>query len=141
MDLTEAVKKFRIVYEVTKAEQIVDDERRAIGFDLTLCGAHPEGTESVDPSATEAGEARRAMEAIARAILPTEEGACHFSIRGFDHALHLAPAREFRSDVELVIEVRHRDGYLESIDERERECLEQMQHRLEGLGIPQGRWS
>jgi hypothetical protein len=140
-ELKEEVKKFRIVYEVAKADAMVGDERRAIGFDLTLCGTHGEEAGPVLPGCPECAKVWRAMQEVARTILPTGEHASWYEIGGFDHAFHMAPAREFRQDIEMPIRIRHREGYLEDIDQCERDCLDEMKLKLEQLGVHQGKWS
>lgn len=134
------VRAHRVVYEVKPAEEMVGDERRKIGFDITLSG-----TDGSD-NAIEVAEGREGegvwadLERIAIAVLPTSGAQAVLGVQEFDQAVHSSPLRENRDDVELVIGIRHRAGFLEPIDPGEEQCLKSVVASLKALGIPEGKW-
>lgn len=71
----------------------------------------------------------------ARSVLPTETRPSWSDIQGFDMALHGAGGRERRLEAELTIQIRHRSGWAEPIDDCERRCLQEMEDKLKTLGV------
>ncbi len=139
--LKEKVRMFRVVYEVTSAVRIVDGERRAIGFDITLCGTHPKPKNHVLPGCSHYQKIYQALQEIAKAVLPEPGRISRYVIRGFDRAYHQAPLRNLRKDIELVVEIRHREGYLDPVDPCEQSCLAEIKRNLSALCVPFKQWN
>lgn len=139
--LEEKVRTYRVVYEITTAERIVDGEKRAIGFDVILCGTHRDSAAHVLPGCSRCEEVYQVLKTIAQAIVPGPGRASRYSIRGFDRAFHQTPQRNLRKDIELVIEIRHREGYLKPVDACERRCLDEIKDNLRTLSVPFKRWN
>lgn len=140
-ELQALVVRHRIVYEVAPAAQILGGERRAIGFDLTLCGTHEDGAGHVMPGCRRCTPVFSALRSIAEAIMPPSGRDSGYIVNQFDRCLYSSPSRGLRYDVELVIEIRHRQGYLDSIDACERQCLAEMRRDLGALGVPSNVWA
>lgn len=138
--LRDLVRTHQAVYEIGRATRIVDGGRRDIGFDIALCGTHAIDAGRIGPGCPRCEDVWRGLKRVADAVRPPETRMSRYVISSFDHALHLSPARQLRYDVELVICVRHREGYLEPIDPCERECVQDIERDLAALELPNRQW-
>lgn len=139
-ELSDLVRKHKVVYDVQRAATFVTGERRDIGFDLELRGTHEPSTRSVLPGCHKCVAVYEDLKRIGQAVLPTDPARISFyDIRGFDRALHSERVGE-RDDVELAIEIRHKEEFLGAIDPCEERCLEEMKQNLQELGAQSHRW-
>ncbi len=132
--------RHRVAYEIAPAERIVDGERVAVGFDVTLYGTHADGLTVTNPGGPHCRATWEAHQHIAAVARPTEYRPSWSVIRPFDRALHISVARGERLDVELRVEVRHRRDYLAPVDDCERRCLGDIERALERLGVGPRVW-
>lgn len=138
--LRKLVRAHRVVFEVRAAEEMVGEERRKVGFDVTLSG-----TDGADDAIALADDREgegvwRDLQRIALAILPPPGSPSVLGLQAFDKAVHSSPSRGNRDDVELVIGIRHAAGYLEPIDPAEEQSLKGVIAALKELGVPEGKW-
>ena len=77
----------------------------------------------------------RDLRQIAQWIMPAEERPSVYEIRSFDSALHSARAIRRRLEVVLGLQIKHRHGWDEPIDDCERRCLKDMEKKLKELGV------
>lgn len=134
------VRAHRVVYEVKAAEEMVGNERRKIGFDVTLSGTDGKD-DAIEVADGREGEGVWAdLQRIAVAVLPQAGNQAVLGLQEFDQAVHSSPLRQNRDDVELVIGIRHGAGFLEPIDPGEEQCLKSVVAALKALGIPEGKW-
>lgn len=128
-----------VVYEVRPHEDVgkFRDESATVrnGFDLTLCGTHDHGYTAMTPGCRHCVDTYRDLEAIARWIMPTEDRASYYEIPSFDRALHSIRTPSRRLEVDLMVRIKHRQGWAEPIDECERRCLHEMDDKLKALGV------
>ncbi len=133
--LRELAELHTIRYEARKEYQVVDGEKRAIGFNLELYGTHDHGESSLEPGCPKCVRTFEDMKTIAESILPTGDRASQYEILPFDHALALDPGRGLRAEVVLKIKILHGQNYFAPVDECEEACLAEMKQRLKELGI------
>ncbi|MCK6545462.1 hypothetical protein L6R52_06300 [Myxococcota bacterium] len=138
--LTDVVRSHKVVYDVSRAQRVVAEQLRDIGFDVTLAGTHEPGVPHPIPDCGECLEVWDTLRELAAAVMPIPSCQSSYELRTFDHSVHIDPAHGFRKDVELVITIRHTDDYLGPIDACERTCLEDLRQALEALGVREGRW-
>ena len=138
-DLRRLVELHDVVYEVRPHQDVVKfrDESKIVknGFDLTLCGTHDHGQTEMNPGCCLCVATYRDLRTIARSILPTETRPSSYDIQCFDMALHRPGGRERRLEVDLTVQIRHRSGWTEPIDDCERLCLREMEDKLNTLGV------
>ncbi|MGZ5433024.1 MAG: hypothetical protein ACXWH7_08860 [Thermoanaerobaculia bacterium] len=112
----------------------------AIGYELDLIGTH----DQPQPPATTGGDeytpVRRALLAIAAAILPPNDGAGCYAMEPFEAAIHFSPRRKMREDVILVIDIVDRNQFDLPIDASEMRCLREMKEKLKELGARPDQW-
>lgn len=112
----------------------------AIGYELDLIGTHDHPQHPPSPGCDECKLVQRALLAIAKAILPPNDRASHYTIEPYDVALHFSPRRKMRSDVILAIDIMHRDQFDRPADECEMRCLHEMKEKLKELGARSEHW-
>lgn len=142
----------KVVFEARPVYAIDDDDRRIqIGFDIEICGTHGQGVlDGHEPQPAPGCERCVAvfqdLVDIARAVLPPEDRPTGYYVEPFDHSLHYfskrkpAPNRE-RPDVQLNIEVRHREGFNREVDPCESRCVQEIIAGLRTLGAQEGTWN
>lgn len=136
-ELASLVKRHLAVYESYPAViYTTAGKRETVGFDLTLIGTHALGHDlpPPQPGCPQCQEVWLDLERIAKHVIPKERHDSFYEIRPFDFSLHLAPERHMRRDVELVINIRHRENYLGPLNRCETDCLTEMTHGLRALG-------
>jgi hypothetical protein len=133
--LQELAERHTVRFEARPEYQIVDGEKRAIGFSLELYGTHDHGDSSLDPGCPKCLRTFEDMKTIAESILPTGDRASQYEILPFDHAMTLDPGRGLRAEVVLKVKILHRRNYFAPVDECEEACLAEMKQKLKDLGI------
>ena len=115
-------------------------DRIQVGYDLTLLARHPP-SEQHAPGCEECYSTFQTLRAIARVVLPDEihDEQCSFS--AFDGSHHLRPQTRWAPEVELTIEITHRDQTFRRADDGELRCGAEIQEGLRRLGVrPRGWW-
>lgn len=77
----------------------------------------------------------RDLKKVAEWIVPGEERPSSYTICSFDGGLHGVRSPRERLEVELTIQIGHRRGWDQLIDDCERRCLNEMEARLKELGV------
>jgi hypothetical protein len=134
-ELERLVQLHQVVFEQAPAYRMVDGKRSAVGYDLTLAGTHEPSVAHPLPGCWRCQKVFSDLRRVAEAVFPAPDRASGYGVEPFDHALHESPARGFRNDVELVVEIRHRESYLDPIDDCERRCLADIERELKALGV------
>ncbi len=138
-ELRDIVGRHDVVYEVRRHEDVVKfrEQSKIVkdGFDLTLCGTHDHGHSRATPGCEICADTYRDLEQIARWITPAEERPSLCRIQPFDAALYSVRTPNRRLEVELNIQIQHRRGWDEPIDECEKRCLTEMEQKLKTLGV------
>ena len=112
----------------------------AIGYELDLIGTHDHPQYPASPGCEECKPVRRALLAIATAILPPSDRVSRYAMEPFETAIHFSPRRKMRKDVILVIDIMHRDQFDLPVDECEMRCLREMKEKLKTLGARPDQW-
>lgn len=111
-----------------------------IGYELDLIGTHDHPQHPVTPGCDQCKLVRRALLAIASAILPANDRASRYWIEPFDTAIHFSPRRKMRDDIVVAIDIVHRGPFDDPVDACEVRCLREMQAKLKQLGVRPERW-
>ena len=138
--LKQWVFEHRVTWEMTPWQELVDRVPRAVGYELRLYGRHHDGV-SASPGCRQCVAVYERLRAIALSVLPTEHRPTRYDIEAFDSALHMRPEGDWEPEVELTIQLSHRDGYLSPLDECEKKCAEEIRKGLERLGVQPKSWS
>lgn len=138
--IEDAIRRFRVCYEIWPEQGTVGGLMRQIGFALELSGTHEPGILNPEAGCVHCREIFVALERIAASILPTEARDSRYEIGPYDHAIHHASGREGRPDVVLTIRIFHREELDRPPDPCQRRCLEEMVRRLHELGAEEARW-
>ena len=112
----------------------------AIGYELDLIGTHDHPQHPPSPGCDECTPVRRALLAIAAAILPPNDRASRYGMEPFETAIHFSPRRKMRKDIVLAIDIVHRDRFDLPIDACEMRCLREMKEKLKELGARPDQW-
>ncbi|MCB0219833.1 MAG: hypothetical protein KDH09_09080 [Chrysiogenetes bacterium] len=135
------VRQHKVVYEVRPNLNYTQGNAREIGFDVTLYGTHVQPAHPPDPGCHECAQVWRDLSKIARAAIPPDDHESRSAIAPFDQLLHESAARNFRYDVELTIEVRHRKHFLDPADASESHTVKAIVNALKELGAQEHTWS
>ena len=138
--LHELVKLHKVVFAVRPDLNYTKGEPRKIGFDLILYGTHAAPEHAPSPGCNECVQVWTDLYEIARAILPPDDRDSSSTIRPFDQLLYESKERQFRYDVELTIEVRHKKEFLNPLDACESRCVSDMMQSLKRLGVQERTW-
>lgn len=136
------VERHRVVYDAHPALVWRHGERVPVGYDLTLSAVTQIDVHLV-PGTRRELRLFETLERIARAALPepTPSDADRWSIRGFDQSLHVSVASSGRQNVELCVEIRHRDSLQEGLTDADRSFVKDAEARLKALGVRYRRWA
>jgi len=108
--------------------------RTSVGLDLTLyASASSDG--HVDPGGPECVAVYERLREIASSVLPTEPRACRYEIAPYDASVHLRAATGWAAEVELTVQILHREGYFRPIGECETKSAAEIRAALERLGV------
>ena len=135
-ELKEWVREHEVCGDVTPHFEIHDHLKIQVGYNLTLL-AKTSPLCSLDPGCDRCALVFEGLEGIARRVLP--EGA-RVEMEPFDASFHLRPETHWEPEVELVMEVLHREGTFEPPDELEREYPAQIRRQLDALGVEARAW-
>jgi hypothetical protein len=138
--LADLVQRHKVVYDVRLALSVYTGERQIVGYDIELRGTHEPGTERVTAGCSACETVWMDLRRIADAVLPKEIRLSEYEMPVFDHALH-EDLRARRQDVQLTIEIRHREDYNRPLDECEERCLREIVAKLRALGAQERQWS
>lgn len=138
--LKEWIRAHKATWELGPWQEIVAGRPSAVGFELRLFGQH--GPHSgASPGCEHCVSLYEKLRAIALAAFPNEHRPTQYQIEPFDAAFHLRPDSEWAPEVQLVVHIVHREGYLRPVDECEKRCAEEIQKNLRGLGVQPKSWS
>jgi hypothetical protein len=150
-DLRDLAERHKVVFEVHPVHAVADGKRVQIGFDVQLYGTHSEAVlehrePMPEPGCPRCQEVWNHLQELARAVLPPADRESDYRIDGYSGALSFDRKRRARSgfdrpDVELVIEVRHRESYNRPADACEARCVQDMIAALRHLGVQEGSWN
>ena len=139
------------MFEVRPAFVVTDGQRVQVGFDVEICGTHSqavlEGRAPMPmPGCDRCLRVWEDLDELANAVLPPADRPTGYRIDPFDRSLRYFPKRRIsadhdRPDVELTIEIRHREGFEREVDPCESRCLQEIIASLRSLGAQEGTWN
>jgi hypothetical protein len=129
-----------VCWELAPRFEVRAHERVQVGYDLTLLARHPP-SDHHPPGCEECYATYQTLREIARLVLPEgiHHTQCTFS--AFDAAHHLRPQTRWTPEVELTIEITHREDTFRRADDEERQCGAEIQEALRRLGARPRVWS
>jgi hypothetical protein len=133
------VKKYRICWEVWPEYLMVAGNKRQVGFELVLVGAHEEGTHPT-PGCPKCLDLFQHLKEIASWLLPDVERQSMYEIETYDSSIHRAVKRRLRPEVMPSLKILHRQGYDQPVDACEVDCLNEMQDKLKNIGAQRDVW-
>ncbi len=140
MTLREWVREHKVTWELGPWHEMVDHHVAAVGFELRLLARHASG-QHPRPACGLCVQLYERLRDIASAAFPREHRPTKYEVEPFDASFHLRPEAEWTPEVQLLVRIVHRDGYLRPIDECEKRCAEEIQRNLRELGVQPGSWS
>lgn len=133
------IREHHVTWEVSPWQEIVDHSPMAVGFEVRLYARHAPGR-FPDPGCHLCGALHEKLRAIALSVLPKEHRPTQYTIEPLAPQIHLRPEGHWDPEVELVMHIVHRDGYLRGIDDCEKRCAGEIQDGLRGLGVQPKSW-
>lgn len=138
--LRQWVREHKVTWELSPLRELVGHVPKAVGYELRLYGRHRKGV-AASPGCDDCQAIYEKLHSIALSALPTEHRPTRYDIEAFDSALHMRSDGEWEPEVELTLQVTHRDGYLSPLDECEKRCADQIEEGLRRLGVQPKAWS
>ena len=141
--LQKIVMRHGVCYEVWPEWSAPGGRARRIGFAISLCGVHENGSAKNDvPGCSHCWRTYTELCAVAEWITPEQERTCRFEIGAFDRSWHVAPsARHARNETVATIKIFHRHNIDATIDDCQQQCLNEMRQKLAGLGVRENVWA
>ncbi|HVA00537.1 MAG TPA: hypothetical protein VMV34_02675 [Terriglobia bacterium] len=140
LSASELAERFRICSDVWPEYTFVGHEKRQIGFQLELSGAHENGQEHPAPGCDRCREVYSALVRIAESVLPGENEECTYQLEPYDQGICYTARHGNRPEITLTIRILHRKGFDHAVDASEVRYLNEIQQRLEGLGAGPHNW-
>jgi hypothetical protein len=131
--LRDWVREHCVCWEMAPRFEVHAHQRIQVGYDLTLLARHPSSDHHA-PGCEECYSTYHMLREIARLVVSegSHPALCTFS--AFDCAHHLRPQTRWAPEVELTIEITHRDNTFGRADDGERGCGARIQEALRRLG-------
>ncbi len=135
------VKKHRVCWEVWPDNNPDGSGRTVqVGFDLRLEGTYEHADHETRAGCPECVAVYEDLRRIARWILPDGDRDSTYELGAFDGAIHYAPERKLRPEIELPIRILHRHEFEAPVDKCETSCLQEMEEKLRLLGARRKYW-
>jgi hypothetical protein len=137
----ELARRLHVHYEVYPDSVILRDHSiRSVGFCVELYGQvadHP----GLRPESDRAKEVYGVLREISTLIVPDADDGCRYQMRGSSAAFYFCGSQPAdRGCVRLEIRILHRDDWDRPIDAFESRALQEIEDRLDRLGVPRGRF-
>ena len=132
-DILRFAREHAVCWEIAPHFELNEGKLRQIGFDLTLHAQAP----NVDAGSAAAREIHAALGDVARAALPA---GLRFQVDPYDASLRFRRETGWAPEIDLTVEIRHRKGTFDVVDEPERMGARAIGRSLTRLGIPEGVW-
>jgi hypothetical protein len=140
-EIKDLVQRHKVCYESYPIWHVpLGGGKVAIGYELDLIGTHDHPQHPASPGCDECRPVRRALLAIAAAILPPDDRASRYAIEPFTTAISFSPRRKMRKDVTLAINIMHHEKFDLPVDACEMRCLREMKEKLKDLGARPDHW-
>ena len=130
------IREHQVCYETMPLREVDHGGTVHVGYELSLfAGA---GASSPGDAASQA--AYEHLKEIASEVFPREGRPSQYEVGTFDASWRLRAETRWRPEVQLVVRIIHRAGYLGPADECELRCLHEIQQGLRRLGVAENLW-
>ena len=130
-DLVRFAREHAVCWEIAPHCELKEARLLKVGFDLTLHAQAPH----VDAGSAAALEIHAALRDIAAAALPR---GIRYEVEPYDASLRFRRETGWAPEVDLTVEIRHREGTFDVVDETERMSAQAIGRSLTRLGIAEG---
>ena len=137
--LSDWIREHRICWELSPLVEMADGRRLPVGYELRLFARHTAGVKA-DPGCHECASLYEKQKAVALSVLPREARPTTYEFEPFDASWHLRPETTWTPEVQLVLRIVHRGGYLQPIDPCESTCAKEIAAKLRELGAQEKVW-
>jgi hypothetical protein len=134
------IREHRVCWELAPRFEVHDHRRIQVGFDLTLLARHPASLRD-EPGCEECYRHYETLREIAQIVLPKGIHPTRCEFTPFDAAYHLRPETQWAPEIELTVEITHRDATFGDVDDDERRCAAEIEEGLRRLGARPRVWS
>lgn len=135
--ISELINRFHVYWNVWPEYIFIKHEKRQIGFELDLSGAHGDGAEHPEPSCEKCREIYRALVQIAEDVLPRGKKDTSFQFEPYDQSIHYSARHGNRPEVVLKIRIIHRQAFERPVSVAQLQYLNELQKNLEERGASQ----
>jgi len=137
LNTKELVSRFHVCWDVWPEYIFIKHEKRQIGFALELSGTHGNVSEHPEPGCEKCREVYQALVQIAQEVLPRGDEDCTHQFEPYDSSIHYSSRHGNRPEVTLTIRIVHRKAFERPVDASQVQYLNELQQRLEEVGISQ----
>jgi hypothetical protein len=131
------IREHQVCWEIAPYFEFHQHQKVQLGLNLVLVAKPPAGCVD-DPGRQECALVFERLGEIARSVVP--EGA-RIHVEPFDASFHLRAETRWQPEVELTVEILHRKGTFEPLDEAERRYPAAIEKRLTALGVQERSWN
>lgn len=139
-ELRELVRAHRVCFESTTDLSAYTGEVKPVGFAVSVFATDEDPSHEPSPGCELCVPVEAALSKIVDYVVPkAQDRTTHFDV-SFSHAISYDKKRHARPDRSAMIEVLHRNGVNEPIDDCERRCRDEIVARLMALGVCERTW-
>lgn len=137
--LKEWIQEHKVCWELLPYYMMSEGKKVQIGYELYLYAQHALNVKA-DPGCALCQKIFGELQQIAHLALPKEFRPTTFQIVPFDAAFHLRPETRMKNEVQLVLQIVHREGFFNQVDDCERRCSQEIENNLRELGVRSKAW-
>lgn len=138
-NLPKWIQEHKVCWDAAPLSALHNGMTIQVGFELHLYAQH-EDSVLANPGCSKCQKIFEVLQEIAQRVMPTEQRPSRYEIAPFDASFHLRPENHLREEVQLTIQVLHRQEYFDPVDECEKKCLAEMEKKLSQLGVQSKSW-
>jgi hypothetical protein len=124
-------------YDIWPEYSLVSGRQVPIGFALELCGLRNQHEQKLTPGDPASHNTYSELREIAGAVIGPSISEAEYHIQPFDNAIHECPARRFRPEIVLSVDITPKPS--NSLPGYENTCLQAVERTLVDLGVHRGR--
>lgn len=133
--ISELASRFKVYWDVLPEYIFINHEKRQIGFMLELSGTLEDVAGHLEPGGEKCREIYRALNQIAEEVLPQGTKDTSHQFEPYDQSVYYSSKHGNRPEVVLRIRITHRKAFERPVDSDQIQYLNELQKRLEDVGI------
>lgn len=137
--LIEWIAEHKVCWELLPYHVMSGGRRTQVGYELYLYAQHSTSVKA-DPGCIECQKVYTKLQQIAHLALPKEFRPTTYHIMPFDGAFHMRTETRMKYEVQLTLQIIHREGFLNQVDECERKCADEIERNLREMGARVKAW-